>query len=83
LYQIERPWRGRLGSLHAAGQMGTKSKSDESQNAANGDENAKYSNQNTENQSTIKSQQVWWWKMFKTHLEGVKMVVANGERLWK
>jgi len=47
LYQIERQtWRGRLGSPHTVGQMGTKSKWDESQNATNGDENAKYSVQN-------------------------------------
>jgi len=44
LYQIERQtWRGRLGSSHVAGQVGTKSKYDESQNATNGDENVKYS----------------------------------------
>jgi len=30
-----------LGSPHTAGQMGTKSKWDESQNTANGDENGK------------------------------------------
>ena len=35
-----------LRSLHAVSQMGMKSKWDESQNATNGDENAKYSVQN-------------------------------------
>jgi len=35
-----------LRSLHAVSQMGMKSKWDESQNAANRDENAKYSVQN-------------------------------------
>jgi len=33
--------RGSLGSPHTVGQMGMKSKWDKSQNAANGDENAK------------------------------------------
>jgi len=39
--QERRTLRGSLGSPHTAGQMGTKSKWDESQNAANGDENGK------------------------------------------
>jgi len=36
-----RTLRGSLGSPHIVGQMGTKSKWDESQNVANRDENAK------------------------------------------